>query len=297
MRELIADILRIATPVSVAIIVFAQGLRIAPRDIASYFEKRWGLLLRSTFAALVVAPLAALGLVVLLAPARNVAVGLAILMSCPPAPLMIKAAPTLGRGAGAFVASVHLCLALLAFVTVPAVLYGMSIPLRFSAEVDFAAMAWILGRTILLPIGLGLAVRGLRPRIADRIGPLLGRVGTGALAVLVLLVVVGAYPALRAMDPWSYFVIVLVSASTLAIGHILGPADPREKTVLAVECGVRHPALALTTGAAAFGADAAFPVLAPSLLTFVVVASAYLFWRGRAERRREPVTIDGRLLE
>ncbi len=284
MKELIAEILRIATPLSVAIIVFAQGLKIPPREIRAYFAERTGLLVRATLAALVVAPLAALVIILVLQPARNVAVGLAILMSCPPAPLMVKAAPTLGRGAGAFVASLHLALAVLAFVTVPAVLYGMSIPLHFTAAVDFATMAWILARTILLPIGVGLVVRGLWPRVADRIGPPLGRIGTAGLAVLVLLVVIGAYPALVAMDGWSYLVIVSVCASTLAIGHHLGPPDPREKTVLAVECGVRHPALALTAGVAAFGTETAFPVLAPCVLTFVLVASVYLFGRGWTER-------------
>lgn len=286
MRELIREVIVLVTPASVAMIVFAQGLGIAARDIASYFAERRGLLLRSTVASLLLAPLAALALVILLAPTREVAVALAIVMSCPPAPLMINAAPKLGGGAGAFIASLHLSLALLAFATVPAVLYAMSIPLHFSAAVDFAEMAWILARTILLPIGLGLLVRRLAPSLADRVGPTLGRIGTLGLLVVVVLVVLAAYPALLAMDPWSYVVIVAVSVSTLAIGHLLGPADPREKTVLAVECGVRHPAIALASGAAAFGPERAFPVLAPCVLTLVLVALVYLFWRGRTRDRQ-----------
>ena len=67
----------------------------------------------------------------------------------------------------------------------------------------------------------------------------------------------------------------------LAIGHLLGPNDPHEKTTLAVECGVRHPVLALTIAAANFSPQKALPVLVPCVLAFIVVAMVYLFWRGR----------------
>jgi len=50
------------------------------------------------------------------------------------------------------------------------------------------------------------------------------------------------------MDAYSYLVIVLVSATALAIGHWLGATEPSETTFVAVECGVRHPVMALTIG-------------------------------------------------
>lgn len=53
--------------------------------------------------------------------------------------------------------------------------------------------------------------------------------------------------------------LVLVPAVAVAIGHLTGPRDPHEKTSLAVECGVRHPVLALTSAAANFSPQKALP--------------------------------------
>jgi BASS family bile acid:Na+ symporter len=83
------------------------------------------------------------------------------------------------------------------------------------------------------------------------------------------------------MDARSYLVIATASATSLAIGHLLGPPDPRERTSLAIECGVRHPALALTIAAMNFGAQQAIPVLVPCVLTFAGIATMYLIWRRR----------------
>jgi hypothetical protein len=60
-------------------------------------------------------------------------------------------------------------------------------------------------------------------------------------------------------------IIAAVSAAAMAIGHLSGPNDPSEKTILAVECGVRHPVLALTIAVANFGKSLAVAALLPLL--------------------------------
>lgn len=196
-----------------------------------------------------------------------------VLHLCPPAPLMLKAATKKGGGNAAFLASLHLSLAALAFLTVPAVLTLLSMALGFRAEVDLGVMIWILAKTILLPVGLGLAVRALFPAAADRFAAGLGKAGTAGLGLVVLFALTALYPALLNMDTWSYLVIVLVSAAALAIGHWFGADEPEEKTIVAVECGVRHPVLALTIGIANFSRQEALPILVPCILTFIVMAT------------------------
>jgi BASS family bile acid:Na+ symporter len=144
MKELIIEILKIVAPISVALIVFAQGLGIAPGQVLGYWKERPGLMLRSLVAMLVLVPAAALAFILLLKPSTGVAIGLAILVACPPAPLMLKAAPKKGGANAAFMATLHLTLAALAFVTVPIVLNLLSRPLGFEADVDLGAMARIL---------------------------------------------------------------------------------------------------------------------------------------------------------
>src|SRR4051812_23813119 len=114
MKDLIADTLRVVIPLAVACVVFAQGLSIAPRLVLAYFNERPGLMLRSLVAALVVVPAVALALILALRPTPAVGIGLAILVACPPAPLMVSTAPQKGRASAAFMASLHLSLAVLA---------------------------------------------------------------------------------------------------------------------------------------------------------------------------------------
>jgi BASS family bile acid:Na+ symporter len=282
---LIIEALKIIAPLSVALIVFAEALGIAPKEVIGCFRDRPVVMLRALVAALILVPAAALGLILLLDPAPAVGVGLAILVACPPAPLMIKSATKTGGGDAAFIASLHLSLAALAVVTVPAVLNVISIPLGFSASVDPASLLSIVAKSILLPIGLGLAVRALFPAWADAFASVVGKIGTVGLLVVLVAVLGALYPALLNMDAWSYGVIAAVSVAGLAIGHLLGPPNGEQKTVLAVECAVRHPGLAIAIGATNFTSQQALAVLLPCILTFIVIATAYLVWRGRSARR------------
>lgn len=282
MRDLIIDGLRIVAPLSVALIVFAEALAIAPSGVVSFFRERPGTMLRSLVAALVLAPAAALALILLLEPAPAVAIGLAILMACPPAPLMIKSAPKLGGGNAAFMASLHLSLAALAVVTVPAILHALALPLGFSAGVDPLSILSLLAKTILIPIGLGLFVRSVAPAWADKFGTLVGKIGTVGLLLVVIAALAALYAALLGMDAWSYVVIAAVCIAALAIGHWVGSQDPEERTILAVECAVRHPGLAIAIGSSNFTPQQALPVLIPCIVSFIVIGSAYLFWRGRS---------------
>jgi bile acid:Na+ symporter, BASS family len=283
LKDLVIEILKIVAPLSVALIVFAQGLRTRPSKVLTYFRDQPLLLLRSIATTLVLVPAAALALLLVLKPAHSLAVGLAILVSCPPAPMMLKSATEKGGGSAAFMACLHLTLAVLAFLTVPATLRLLSIPLDFNAEVHLGEMTWILARTILLPIGFGLVVHAFFPVFAEKAGQILGRVGTIGLLAVVLFAAVALYPALLNMNAQSYLVIVIVAVVALAIGHLLGPSNPRERTDLAAECAVRHPMLALAIAGTALSPEIAMPVLVPCVITFVLIATIYLIWQGKRQ--------------
>jgi bile acid:Na+ symporter, BASS family len=288
MKDLIIQIIKIVAPIAVALVVFAQGLGISPGQVWAYFRERPWVILRALAAALVLVPIVALALILVLKPPIGVAIGLAILVACPPAPLMISATPKLGKGSAPFMASLHLCMASLAIVTVPAILYLISKPLGFDATVSLPAMVWILARTIVIPLVLGLALRGLAPRLADRFERPVALAGTIGLVLIILVASVALFPILLKMDLKSYLVIALVGAAALAIGDLFGPPDRNERTTLAVECGVRHPVLALTIGAESFSQAQALPVLVPCVLTFILVAMIYLFIRGRMAPAAKP---------
>ena len=282
MKSLIVEFFGYLIPITIALLVFAQGLRISTDQVQEILKERGGQVLRSLIATLVVVPAVAVALILALKPAAGVAIGLAILVSGPPAPMMFKTAPGLGKGDAAFMESLHMILAALALVTMPVILSVIAVPLGFHADVDRGAMAWTLARTILLPIGVAIAVRTFFPAFANKAAPILAKIANLGLLVVLVGVLAAAYPALLAMDPWSYLVIAVVAAAALAIGHLAGPPDPHEKTVSAIECAVRHPALALGIGGLNFGPQKAMAVLLPCVLTIIAVALVYMIWRGKS---------------
>ncbi len=289
MKDIIMSVIKVIIPITIALMTFTQGLGIGPAEVWKFFKQRPGLMVRSFIACLVFVPAAAVAIILVLKPSPGVAIGLAILVACPPAPLMLKTATNLGKGSAPFMASIHLSFAALAFLTVPAVLYVISQPLGFHADVDLGNLLWTLGRTILIPVGLGLILRGVAPAFADKILPIVTRVGTIGLLITVVVVLAVLVPTMFRMDAWSYLVIATVSVTAVLIGHLLGPADPSEKTVLAVETGTRHPALAFAIAAMNFTPAKALPVMGPCILTFVLIAVIYMLLRGKPTAASEPV--------
>jgi len=281
MKDVTIAAVRIIIALSVALIMFTQGLGISPAQVLKFFKERPGLMLRSLIACLVLAPAAALAIILVLKPSPGVAIGLAIMVACPPAPLMLQSAPKMGKGSAPFMASIHLSFAALAILTGPAVLYVISQPLGFHADIAVGTLAWTLARTILIPVSLGLILRGLVPDFSDQLAPIVKRVGSIGLLISLLVVLVVLAPTLIQMDPWSYLVIAAVCIAALLIGHLLGPSNPQERTVLAVETAARHPGLAFTIAAMNFTPQKALPVMGPCILTFILIASAYLLLRGK----------------
>ena len=277
MKELILGIVKTGLPLSVVTSMFAQGLTIVPSQLALFKERPW-LMLRSLVVVLLIVPIAGLLIILLLKPSAAVAIGLAILLASPAAPLMLLKVPQKG-GSLAYMASLHLSLALLAILTVPITLQLLSKALGFRVEVGVFPVARVVVMTIILPVCLGTVVRYLFPKAAGAVGSVLARLSGIALLISVLLVVVMTYGLLIKMDLWSYLVMAIVVSVSIVIGHWLGPPCAEEQTTLAIESAARHPGLAMTIAALNFSPQKALPVLIPYLIVFVVITTIYLEWR------------------
>ena len=279
MKETILAIVKIGLPLTVMASMFAQGMIIALSHMV-LFRQQPVLMLRSLAVVLFLVPLAVLVILILLKPPPAVTIGLSILAASPAAPLMLVKIPKKG-GSLAYMAGLHLCLALLALFTVPLTLDLFARLLGFHAEVGVIAVARVVGITILLPVCLGILVQTLFPRVAGTIGPALAKICALALMALILCVVALTYSFLLKMDHMSYLVLALVVTASIGIGHGLGPRDPQERTTLAMESAARHPGLALTIASLNFSPDKALPVLVPYLAVFAGVSTIYLHLRKR----------------
>ena len=137
----------------------------------------------------------------------------------------------------------------LAIVLVPLALKGLGVAFQRDIGITVAAVAAVLMTTFLLPLGIGMVARAvLGPARAVRIGDLAGDAGDIVLGILVLLIVVAQRATVFPLLWQSAIVIALFAAGALAIGHLLGGPDPRERTSLAIATVTRHPGLALLMG-------------------------------------------------
>jgi BASS family bile acid:Na+ symporter len=252
-----------------------------PRELFAFIKDHPWLMFRSLVVVLVLVPLAALAIILSLKPSLAVGVGLAILAASPAAPLQFINIARKG-GSLVYLGAMHLSLALLAIITVPAVLYLLSEALGFRAEVDAFQVAKTVGRMILLPVILGIVARSIFPKAAGKIGPTLGKVATIAVYVLALPILVMTFKVFLKMNLWSYVVIAIFIVVNLALGHVLGPRDAQGRTTLAMESAARNFGLAVMIGVLNFSRAQALPVFIPYIILFVVISTIYLKWRKSA---------------
>jgi predicted Na+-dependent transporter len=160
-----------------------------------------------------------------------------------------------------------------------------SVPLSrsagFQAEVSVFEVGKTVAEALLLPVVVGMVFAAVFPKLANRIGPTLGKIAEIALYVMVVLVLIKTSSLLLKMDAWSYVVMTIFIIVNFGLGHLLGPRDAQERTTLAMESGARNFGLAMTIGVLNFSAERALAVLIPYIILFAVISTLYLKWRAK----------------
>jgi BASS family bile acid:Na+ symporter len=281
----LAQLIKAAILVSVMLIVLSFSLLATWRDATSLFRKP-SLLLRSLLAMNVLLPLFAATLVALFALRPAVSMALIALAASPVPPflpqkqLKLVAHPEYVFG---LLGATSLLTVVLAPLTIA--LIGLAFSLR--TDIAPAAIGRIVALTVLIPFALGLIIRRLIPNFALRASPLVSKAGILLLVVAVVPVLITMWPAMVSLiGDGTLVVIVAFVAVGLGVGHLLGGADPDDRTVLALATATRHPGVALVICAGIF--PAAEKLVAPALMLYLLVgaiASApYVRWRKRQHK-------------
>jgi BASS family bile acid:Na+ symporter len=271
----------LAVKTSIFLTVLALGLRATPGD-ATYLLRHPGLLARSLVAMFLTVPLFAVAVASAfdLAPAVRVAL---VALSLSPVPPVLPRAQLQAGGRASYTVGLLVAAAVVAIVFVPVALAVIGALFGVDARMGPVAVGRIVLATILVPLGLGLAVRRFAPALADRLTPIASLVGT-------VLLIAGALPVLFAA--WRLIVSLIGNGTVLAfvafaafglmVGHLLGEPDPDDRTVLALSCAKRHPGMAIAIATANF-AEHQLVLGAVLLYTLVaaVVAAPYVTWRKR----------------
>lgn len=155
------------------------------------------------------------------------------------------------------------------------------------ATVEFMDIAWPLLLTMLLPLGLGLAVHAGLPQLTDKLQPLLRRAAQASLLILIAATFLLYLPSIVAMlGSGALVAAFLLTLGAVAIGYALGGSDPKQRALLALGTGQRNVAAAMVVATTAFDQpEPLVMVVVSSLVAFIVLFPAALLFRRLRERR------------
>lgn len=275
--ETVKEILPIVLRVSLLLLVFALGLNATMADV-TYLFKRPLRLFRAIVAIEIVVPLVAALLVAALPLAPLVKLGI-VLMAVSPLPPVLPGKQLKLGGKSAYVYGLYVAVSLLAIVLVPLLLAILSAVFPADAWVAPAAVAQTLFVSVLLPLGVGMAVHRLSPQLAERAAPVVSKLASLLLLLAFLPVLIAMWPAMRALlGNGTALVSAAVVGAGLLAGHLLGGPDPEDRTTLAVASATRHPGIALLIATTAFPTENVVPAILLFVVVGVVAAIPYQVW-------------------
>lgn len=283
--DAIAPLLPVLIQVSLLLVVFGLGLGATLHD-ATFLLGRPAQLLRAVVAMNVAVPLFAALLAALFPLTPVVKLGL-VLMAVSPVPPFLPGKQLRSGGRPSYVFGLLVAASLLAVVIVPFTMVLLRAAFPVEVRVSAGAVAKVVLATVLVPLGVGIAVRGLRTPLAKRAAPNVERAGYVLLLAGLLPILVVAWPSMWTLvGNGTVLAIAAVAGFGLLSGHLLGGPDPDDRTALALASASRHPAVALLIGNLNFPDRHVGAVLLLYLLVALLVSAPYAKWRARAVTAR-----------
>jgi len=278
--EAVKEILPLLLQGSLLLLVFALGLTATAAD-AAYLFRRPGLLLRSVAAIDVAVPLVAVVLVAVLPIAPLAKLGI-VLMAVSPLPPLVPGKQLKLGGRAPYVCGLYVAVSLLAIVLVPLTMAILSAVFPGDVWIAPAAVAQVVFVSVLLPLGLGMAVRRLSPRFAERAAPVVSKLASLLLALAFVPILIAVWPAMGPLlGNGVALAIAAVVGTGLLAGHLLGGPDPEDRTALAVASATRHPGIALLIAKTNFPTENMAPAVLLFLIVGLVAALPYQVWSKR----------------
>ena len=284
------ELVVLGVKISIIITVLGLGLSTARGDATSVFRDP-PQLVRSLLAMQVIVPLAAILIARTFDLDPPVKIALVALSVSPVPPIWPKRTVHAG-GEQAYTIGLLFASAVLSILIIPSAVELMknvfSIPLRTSP----AAVGNLAFLTVLAPLFVGIEIRRLWTGFAHRWASTVVKAGFVLLALCTVPLLLKTLPGMIALigngTLLTMIVYVLVG---LGAGHVLASPVPQERTVLALACATRHPAIALAIATENFPNEKlVLAAILLYLLVSVVVSVPYLKWVNRhADRSQRPI--------
>jgi BASS family bile acid:Na+ symporter len=267
---------------AVFLVMLSLGLLLGREQIEAALRRRV-LLGALLFGTVIPVPFIAVLAVKLFGITGAAAAGIVLMAISPGAPVAMRRAIEAG-GHSAFAPALHLAIVLCAVVTVPA---SVAV-LDFVFDKDFSVSPLDIARQVffaqLLPLGIGAALRTLRPAIAARIDRPLARLSNLLLLGAAAALTVVLWPLLRQAG-WTPFVAgIALTACALLVGAAFAWRDAAVRPAAAVATAMRNPGLALIVAAVNKLPAMVVAAVFSYALGAVVVITAFVLWRSRRAR-------------
>jgi BASS family bile acid:Na+ symporter len=272
----------LVTIVTLFELTVSMGLELRVSDLA-VVAKDWRLILRAEVANFVLQPAAVVTVLLLVRPTPMAAVGMILLAACPAAHY---AMPFTKFAKGSLAAAAGLLIVLAASTSVFApIVLAILLPRFTGGEPVHVPAGHVIGTLvliILLPLALGMGVRGLRPALADRLekpAKQLSVVLNLALFGLILGVQGHQLASIRLMG--GYAGMALVAVASLGIGWLMGGPRSENRTALAQNTVLRNLGPGLVIATSQFAGTTAVPVIVAATLVNGAVGGLFALWWGR----------------
>lgn len=266
MNEFLDTASKVVVLVFVVCCMAAAGLGLGVRDLVAPF-RRVRLVLAALVANFVVAPALAYGLTRLVTLEEPYAIGLLLLGGAAGAPFLPKLAE-LAKGDVAYAVGLMLMLTVGNIMFIP-----LALPILIPG---LAADAWPLLRplllTMMLPLAVGMGVRGWSERWAARVRPWVAIVSNVSMVLAVLLLVGLNFASLLGTFGTGAVAVGVVFVSlSLAAGYVLGGPAPGTRSVLGLGTGQRNVAAALVVATQYFTDPGVVTMLLVTTLAGLVI--------------------------
>lgn len=245
----VLKLIMLTLQVSIALIVCSIALRAKPQSL-TYLFRRPSLLLRSLLSMNVLMPCVAVGMVKLLHLRPEVETTL-ILLSISPVPPILPGKMGKAQGDMSYGVGLLMVAALASIVTVPLSVTLIGKLFGLDLHVPLAAIAKVVGISVLIPLVVGTIVARLAPAFAQRAAKPINALSMLLVLVGLVPILIFMWPAIRGLlGDFTLVAFIVFTIAGLAIGHWLGGPDPGDRTVLALASAVRHPGVAVAVAGA-----------------------------------------------
>ncbi|HEY0938549.1 MAG TPA: bile acid:sodium symporter [Steroidobacter sp.] len=287
----IQTLVMLGLTLSIFLTVLTIGMRVLPADLSCVLS-RPSRLIRSLLAMNVLWPLVAVIVCKTFSLHPAVIVGLVTLSIAPVGAMFSKAMlPLIAPDNPAYARGLFFASTVLSVILTPV---AVEVIQRLFGDGEIVHVSpltviRVLVSSVLLPLGLGLALAHWRPE-ARRWVPAMQKVSGLVLLACAVPILVAAWPVMTSIvREGTLTAIALMTLAGLAIGHFLGGPGADDRTVLAFATVSRHPGVAVAVATLTDERLAPIGVLLAVLVSELAVVP-YKLWR---KRRRAAVGTAG----